>query len=1091
MRPIITTDAEYFEHHRANFHSFSKRHVFSPHKNPPTAVEKNFTEADDIKRLIYSDSLRFSAVHKRCRRDFPGHTELNISDNSAPKDRWAVPSINRPTIETKTLTNSGVNTDPLGSLANFLSASDRSRHSSAQSSTSPHTPIAAANDALSSDASTGHGGVGQRNFVLNAAEQAVSSTPCREPNERRDFGSQTHHSTDTLVKNPPRSIATTLGLQSSSETNQLEFLTGSLTQLSDMESFRRFAVDRSEAAGLAYLFQTQQGSRCRHVADVGVAIKPQLQSVGVSVDLWNARSSPPAPPLLEGISADVDECTRIELPFREKSPKGKSASPRPIPSEHWLYSGEMGPDHAKGDTRSRSDTVSTSIPRVYEENATATSDTSRAPVPDRRYSGSDAEFVSDEHEHTVTRSLLTNRSRSGRNFQHAPIRPLIHCFYGGGGMRDANSVARRPVCKPLCEKNMCMRVQSRRQACELNYRQMGTTHTSNDLQPDSPTPVNTPSRVDSTCTDAGISVHSVTEADDLTAATSAASASAAATEPEDELTISEVQSKASDEHRRPTEESNHESFCPASGDDTNRLFTSESALNVTLAKTPKYSEETHDDRSTEDDLEETSGKEFGSSDSLESESVRLPELKQASEHSDSPTVVASSDVLRTAVRYAAIVEDDTSEPNESDLYRAAEPCCVPSMEQLSENLAAKTLVRSPTVRIGSVSNVEDVRPASAIGQSNELTKATDYKTPLLTKADQQKTLFRQNLVDDVTNTLFSEILSGVIDSAISHSRDTLAVHEHKHFADHPITITTDDSGKASSDVVSSPRLHPASAVAFPLDEEFLVDNDDTTSDTVSIGSLFTAEHLRGLVPDIPSRTAYLVHEAVEYLWRARSDATEKLQERAIESAICHPPESFSFTQTDEADLDSTLHSTPDLRFVSRRLIFDLIAEFVQQVYSQEPIGSHGSPSIGKSTKPRVTSAQFRLWKGPNRPETFDALLCLVQNHLHQQLGLQSCFSNPQNPRGHTDSSIEPVANFHLDNLSRLTQWSLSKKSAFDRLLELELRAEECSWLAYGPIEKRLKNALAEEIWDEMLQEAVSSMVEISRKSAPPPYHLSD
>ncbi|VEL19716.1 unnamed protein product [Protopolystoma xenopodis] len=60
--------------------------------------------------------------------------------------------------------------------------------------------------------------------------------------------------------------------------------------------------------------------------------------------------------------------------------------------------------------------------------------------------------------------------------------------------------------------------------------------------------------------------------------------------------------------------------------------------------------------------------------------------------------------------------------------------------------------------------------------------------------------------------------------------------------------------------------------------------------------------------------------------------------------------------------------------------------------------------------------------------------------------------------------------------SRLTQWMLAHKDRLDRLLEIELRAEDAGWMIYSPEEAEIKAQMADEIWQLSIDQALQAML---------------
>ncbi|KAF6771664.1 hypothetical protein AHF37_09437 [Paragonimus kellicotti] len=203
-------------------------------------------------------------------------------------------------------------------------------------------------------------------------------------------------------------------------------------------------------------------------------------------------------------------------------------------------------------------------------------------------------------------------------------------------------------------------------------------------------------------------------------------------------------------------------------------------------------------------------------------------------------------------------------------------------------------------------------------------------------------------------------------------------------------LSFNEGGISNEDEIKRPITPPVTKAVF-CDDEYLVDNDSSTETkgdsedeageedleeemegeelagdlSPSPSQLFTADNLRGMVADVPSRTQPLIQAVVSHLWRARSEASDGSRESSIQLACDNPPDLFRSDWVDPDYLDSDLHVLPNLRFVSRGLLFDLVAEFIQRVYAGED-EEYGRSRAISTYRPRVSSAQFRIWNGPTR-----------------------------------------------------------------------------------------------------------------------------
>ncbi|KER28961.1 hypothetical protein T265_04340 [Opisthorchis viverrini] len=445
-----------------------------------------------------------------------------------------------------------------------------------------------------------------------------------------------------------------------------------------------------------------------------------------------------------------------------------------------------------------------------------------------------------------------------------------------------------------------------------------------------------------------------------------------------------------------------------------------------------------------------------------------------SENVAQPSADESLTHLEPPLRSAAVT---VSSHVYNTLLNVTEPLSTSDALLVDKNqvdIPCKPLTRSPSVKVGAVSAM--CRGNGMVEQSLESsTETSGAATDHLAPTTKTSTL----LVDKVTDELFARILSDSMDSTIGLSKA-------RAMSKQCVEVTNKDSLQNQAADKFADEAEPVASVVAPEDVDDSWDNEcssgsnegDDYSTTVSPARLFTEENLRGLVADIPSRTSPLISEAVSFLWNARLNASDGSRESALLAAMSDLPEIFQSHWTDPWDLNPELHVLPNLRFVNRSLLFDLAAEFIQQIYSGED-AEYEARVHQNAPKPRITSAQFRLWKGSTRPATYDALLPLVESYLKEELQLNASVTEGSNPQNLTKPE---TTGYGRMTLSRLVQWTLSKKPRLDRLLELDIRADDGSWLAYGPEEARLKHKLSEEIWDEMLTEALDAMLRSFRRT---------
>ncbi|KAL3320983.1 hypothetical protein Ciccas_000343 [Cichlidogyrus casuarinus] len=150
-----------------------------------------------------------------------------------------------------------------------------------------------------------------------------------------------------------------------------------------------------------------------------------------------------------------------------------------------------------------------------------------------------------------------------------------------------------------------------------------------------------------------------------------------------------------------------------------------------------------------------------------------------------------------------------------------------------------------------------------------------------------------------------------------------------------------------------------------------------------------------------------------------------------------------------------------------------------------------------------TSAQYRLWNGPRRPDTLQQVIDIVVPRLRRDMDLKldvkglvssELISKVEKSVPLRNQIIDPVSlgsridsrprdkvgGDEFSRLSKLARWSLRKKDWLDKLLDLEMRTEEQKqWLNYTAVEEELTSNLFDEIWQEFLSQSIQSMLGLS------------
>ncbi|VDQ10431.1 unnamed protein product [Trichobilharzia regenti] len=100
------------------------------------------------------------------------------------------------------------------------------------------------------------------------------------------------------------------------------------------------------------------------------------------------------------------------------------------------------------------------------------------------------------------------------------------------------------------------------------------------------------------------------------------------------------------------------------------------------------------------------------------------------------------------------------------------------------------------------------------------------------------------------------------------------------------------------------------------------------------------------------------------------------------------------------------------------------------------------------------------------------------NTIHQQQQQQQEGNKSKRRLNEIPSSLASTLS-SSSRFSRLVQWTLSKKSWLDRILDIELRLDEPTWLSYVPEEREIKMKLADELWQDVLNDAVCSVIALN------------
>ncbi|CAI2724394.1 unnamed protein product [Schistosoma spindalis] len=399
----------------------------------------------------------------------------------------------------------------------------------------------------------------------------------------------------------------------------------------------------------------------------------------------------------------------------------------------------------------------------------------------------------------------------------------------------------------------------------------------------------------------------------------------------------------------------------------------------------------------------------------------------------------------------------------------------------------------PFTTVAEANNVTDGKFSTVTTEDlNNMVVSTDIsipsgKTSLLKVATDHRQ--REELVDQITTELLNQLVSEAIDSTLNVRKSNFQI---KSLGDSESDDDEDDllddefHPRSSESQSSSDDSVPLLDLGLKAREDYEEKSPETVKSKICVTpeASYTADNIEGLFADTPDRTQPLIHLAVKHFWDAKLNAKSECEEVVLLKASNNPPPEFSVDYYDEADLE-LFRTQSNVKFINRALLFDLISEIIQRIYVGENNGVELQERLINSTNSsesktfhRVSSAQFRLWRGPCPPTTYNRLLTIVQSEVCRELNLRiESKSEILNHSGNKTkySGLNEVIPSGA-RLSRLVQWTLAKKSWLDRVLDVELRADEPSWLSYVPEEREIKMKLARELWEDILDDALNSVL---------------
>ncbi|VDQ04067.1 unnamed protein product [Trichobilharzia regenti] len=245
---------------------------------------------------------------------------------------------------------------------------------------------------------------------------------------------------------------------------------------------------------------------------------------------------------------------------------------------------------------------------------------------------------------------------------------------------------------------------------------------------------------------------------------------------------------------------------------------------------------------------------------------------------------------------------------------------------------------------------------------------------------------REEVVDRITSELLMQLVSEAIRSTLNvrmsntqtkTSDDSESDKENNlvegSFPQQKSPVFNDDGDdeEESSDEESIPLLDLGVKLS---DEDFEEKISKAAKSKIHVTPepSYSEESVQGLFADIPERSQALIQLAVKHFWEYRSNAEVGYKEASLTEALNNPPAEFGFDYCDKIDLE-IFKTKSNIRFISSTLLFDLIGELLQKIYAgednevnEQQQKQHMVNHFQAKSTHRVSSAQFRLWRGPCR-----------------------------------------------------------------------------------------------------------------------------
>ncbi|CAH8461646.1 unnamed protein product [Schistosoma rodhaini] len=482
--------------------------------------------------------------------------------------------------------------------------------------------------------------------------------------------------------------------------------------------------------------------------------------------------------------------------------------------------------------------------------------------------------------------------------------------------------------------------------------------------------------------------------------------------------------------------------------------------------------------------------EDNNSKSLNNQDILPKEIEKESNNTSMKSIINSTEKMLIG----EVTQTNNVFSNQSDPKNFINECSTVLGVTVADNEFESNdiLSKSPFTTVPEANYVSDGKISTVTTEDfNNMVVSTDISVPSAktslhkVAADHRQ---REELVDQITTELLNQLVSEAIDSTLNVRKSNFQIEspENSESDDEDDLLDDEFHQRSSESQSSSEESVPLLDLGLKAHKDYEEKCPETDKSKICVTPepSYTVDNIEGLFADTPDRTQPLIHLAVKHFWDAKLNAKSECEEVVLLKASNNPPLEFSVDYYDEADLE-LFKTQSNVKFINRALLFDLISEIIQKIYVgedndvelQERLVNSTNSSESK-TSHRVSSAQFRLWRGPCPPTTYNRLLTIVTSEVCRELNLK-IESKSEMPNHNGNKTKYPGLNEVVPSgvrLSRLVQWTLAKKSWLDRVLDLELRADEPSWLSYVPEEREIKMKLARELWEDILDEALNSVL---------------